>query len=76
MDECFWELSSTKRFINFYLRNNINIIYSCNDIFHITKRARSLVVSDLRLGAKGYGSSPAANYVQRWAFCGNRPANV
>ena len=22
------------------------------------------------------GSSPAANYVQRWALCSNRPANV
>ena len=38
--------------------------------------ARSLVVSDLRSETKVPGSSPAAIYVQRWAPCSNRPANV
>ena len=38
--------------------------------------ARSLVVSDLRSEPKGPGSSPAATYVQMWALCSNRPANV
>ena len=33
-----------------------------------------LVVSDLRSETKG--SSPDASYVQRWALCSNRPANV
>ena len=46
-------------------------------IFQITAiRARSLVVSDLRSETKGSGSSPAATYVQSWAVCSNRPANV
>ena len=40
-------------------------------------KARSLVVSDLRLEAKGFpGSSPAATYVQKWLLCSNRQANV
>ena len=40
-------------------------------------RARNLVISDLRSETKGSpGSSPAASYVQRWALCSNRPANV
>ena len=39
-------------------------------------RARSLVVSDFPSETKGYRSSPAATYVQRWALCCKRPANV
>ena len=35
------------------------------------------MVSSLRLGQpKVPGSSPAAGYVQSWAACNNRPANV
>ena len=33
------------------------------------------MVSDLRLETKVPGSNPAANYVQMWTLCSNRPAN-
>ena len=39
-------------------------VYTLSDK-DIHPRARSLVVSDLRLETKGTGSSPAAGYVQR-----------
>ena len=48
--------------------------YNLNFKQIVDLKARSLVVSDLRSGAKVPGSSPAATYVQRWALCSNRSA--
>ena len=38
-------------------------------------RAHSFVVTNLRSETKDSGSRPAANYVQRRAFCSNGPTN-
>ena len=38
--------------------------------------AHSLVVGDLGSETKVPGSTPAADYAQRWAPCNNHPANA
>ena len=56
----------------------------CNDIETSTHYlphgptlwACNFIVSDWRSETKGFGLSLAASYMQRWALCSNRPANL
>ena len=51
-----------------------NLTYFNNNV---CLKARSLVVSDLRLEAKGSRfESCYATFVQSWALCSNRQANI
>ena len=58
------------------ISEEIQVIYNCNNKNAYYKRARSLVISNLRSASKFFGSSPDATYVQMFALCSNCPVNV
>ena len=56
---------------NIQLTKNVQL----TKIFQATVNLRAHV-GDLCSKTKVFSSSPAPGYVQRWALCSNRPANV